>query len=120
MPRDLKPQNILVSRDGRLKIADFGLARALVPPIRPFTHEVVTLWYQPPEMLLGCKTYALHVDMWAVGVIIAEMVSVPMFNIFSYAVLLLDGSSPSLHFTSLHFTSLLVLLYTLLGLEFLV
>ncbi|RYH17912.1 hypothetical protein EON65_27915 [archaeon] len=40
MRRDLKPQNILVSRDGTLKIADFGLARAFVPPIRPFTHEV--------------------------------------------------------------------------------
>ena len=75
MHRDLKPQNILVSRDGRLKIADFGLARAFVPPIRPFTHEVVTLWYRPPEILLGCKTYALPVDMWAVGTIIAEMVT---------------------------------------------
>jgi len=73
MHRDLKPQNILVSRDGRLKIADFGLARAFVPPIRPFTHEVVTLWYRPPEILLGCKTYALPVDMWAVGAILAEM-----------------------------------------------
>ncbi len=73
--RDLKPQNILVSRDGRLKIADFGLARAFVPPIRPFTHEVVTLWYRPPEILLGCKTYALPVDMWAVGAILAEMVT---------------------------------------------
>lgn len=75
MHRDLKPQNILVSRDGRLKIADFGLARAFVPPIRPFTHEVVTLWYRPPEILLGCKTYALPVDIWAVGTILAEMVT---------------------------------------------
>jgi serine/threonine protein kinase len=73
MHRDLKPQNILISKDGVLKIADFGLARAFVPPIRPFTHEVVTLWYRPPEILLGCKTYALPVDMWAVGTILAEM-----------------------------------------------
>lgn len=81
MHRDLKPQNILVSRDGKLKLADFGLARAFVPPIRPFTHEVVTLWYRPPEILLGCKTYALPVDMWAVGAILAEMVTKrPLFQ----------------------------------------
>mmetsp|Transcript_25524 Transcript_25524/g.43054 ORF Transcript_25524/g.43054 Transcript_25524/m.43054 type:complete len:300 (-) Transcript_25524:245-1144(-) len=73
--RDLKPQNLLVSKNGRLKLADFGLARSFVPPMRPFTHEVVTLWYRPPEILLGSKTYALPMDMWAVGVIIAEMVS---------------------------------------------
>ena len=75
MHRDLKPQNILVSRDGKLKLADFGLARAFVPPIRPFTHEVVTLWYRPPEILLGSRTYALPMDMWAVGCIMAEMVT---------------------------------------------
>jgi len=73
--RDLKPQNLLVGRDGTLKIADFGLARAFVPPIRPFTHEVVTLWYRAPEILLGTKTYALPVDIWSVGAILAEMVT---------------------------------------------
>ncbi len=71
--RDLKPQNILLSKDHVLKIADFGLARAFVPPVRPLTHEIVTLWYRAPEILLGCKTYALPVDMWSVGTIIAEM-----------------------------------------------
>ena len=73
--RDMKPQNVLVSSEGCLKIADFGLARAFVPPIRPFTHEVVTLWYRAPEILLGCKTYALPVDMWSLGCIVAEMVT---------------------------------------------
>uniref|UniRef100_A0A7R9UGM7 Cyclin-dependent kinase 2 homolog n=1 Tax=Pinguiococcus pyrenoidosus TaxID=172671 RepID=A0A7R9UGM7_9STRA len=72
MHRDLKPQNLLVSKDGKLKIADFGLARAFCPPIRPLTHEVVTLWYRPPEILLGCQTYAPPVDVWAVGAILAE------------------------------------------------
>jgi cyclin-dependent kinase 1 len=73
--RDLKPQNILISRDNVLKIADFGLARAFVPPIRPFTHEVVTLWYRAPEILLGSKAYALPIDMWSVGTIFAEMIT---------------------------------------------
>jgi cyclin-dependent kinase 1 len=75
MHRDLKPQNLLVSRDGRLKLADFGLARAFCPPIRPLTHEVVTLWYRAPEILLGAQTYAPPVDAWAVGTILVEMVT---------------------------------------------
>jgi cyclin-dependent kinase 1 len=75
MHRDLKPQNMLVTRDGRLKLADFGLARAFCPPIRPLTHEVVTLWYRPPEILLGSQTYAPPVDVWAVGTIFVEMVT---------------------------------------------
>ena len=80
MHRDLKPQNLLVTNQGRLKIADFGLARAFCPPIRPLTHEVVTLWYRPPEILLGSATYAPPVDMWAIGPIIVEMVTKrPMF-----------------------------------------
>jgi serine/threonine protein kinase len=75
MHRDLKPQNLLVTRDGRLKIADFGLARAFCPPIRPLTHEVVTLWYRPPEILMGSTTYAPPVDVWAIGTIFVEMVT---------------------------------------------
>ena len=73
MHRDLKPQNLLVSMNGQLKIADFGLARAFIPPLRPFTHEVVTLWYRAPEILLGEKVYALPVDIWAIGAILIEM-----------------------------------------------
>lgn len=83
MHRDLKPQNLLVTADGRLKIADFGLARAFCPPIRPLTHEVVTLWYRPPEILLGGNSYAYAppIDVWAVGTILVEMVNkVAMFQ----------------------------------------
>ena len=81
MHRDMKPQNLLVSHQGQLKIADFGLARAFVPPVRPFTHEVVTLWYRAPEILLGEKTYSLPVDLWSAGVILCEMLNngIPFF-----------------------------------------
>lgn len=71
--RDLKPQNLLVTGNGTLKIADFGLARTFCVPFRNFTHEVVTLWYRAPEVLLGEKRYALPIDMWSVGTIFAEM-----------------------------------------------
>jgi cyclin-dependent kinase len=73
--RDLKPQNLLIDRQGTLKIADFGLARAFGVPLPAYTHEVLTLWYRPPEILLGGKKYSLAVDMWSVACIFAEMVS---------------------------------------------
>ncbi|CAI5724960.1 unnamed protein product [Hyaloperonospora brassicae] len=75
MHRDLKPQNLLVNAKGALKIADFGLARAFSLPIKKYTHEVVTLWYRAPEILLGQEVYSPPVDIWSVGVIFAEMVS---------------------------------------------
>ncbi|XP_054722380.1 cyclin-dependent kinase 14-like [Uloborus diversus] len=72
--RDLKPQNLLISETGELKLADFGLARAKSVPSHTFSHEVVTLWYRPPDVLLGSTNYSTSLDMWGVGCIFIEMV----------------------------------------------
>ncbi|KAJ8647851.1 hypothetical protein MRB53_000874 [Persea americana] len=73
--RDLKPQNLLVDKEkGILKIADLGLGRAFTIPLKSYTHEIVTLWYRAPEVLLGSTHYSTGVDMWSVGCIFAEMV----------------------------------------------
>lgn len=73
MHRDLKPQNILVAKDGSLKIADFGLARCFTPNARPLTVEVITRWYRAPEILLGSNVYTCAVDLWSAACIIVEM-----------------------------------------------
>mmetsp|Transcript_101125 Transcript_101125/g.179500 ORF Transcript_101125/g.179500 Transcript_101125/m.179500 type:complete len:325 (+) Transcript_101125:52-1026(+) len=71
--RDIKPQNLLIDSQLRLKLADFGLARAFMVPLPKYTHEVVTVWYRAPEILLGNGLYSLPVDMWATGCVFAEM-----------------------------------------------
>jgi len=73
--RDLKPQNLLIDKNGVLKIADFGLARSFCVPLRPYTHEVVTLWYRPPEILLGSTGYSTPVDIWSTGCIFTELLT---------------------------------------------
>jgi len=84
--RDLKPQNLLINRKGELKLADFGLARAFGIPMRNYSHEVVTLWYRAPDVLLGSRKYSTPIDIWSAGCIFAEMVTGrPLF----------PGSNPS-------------------------
>lgn len=73
--RDLKPQNLLIGKYGDLKLADFGLARAKSVPTKTYSNEVVTLWYRPPDVLLGSITYDASIDMWGVGCIFCEMTS---------------------------------------------
>merc|ERR1719384_651328 len=75
--RDMKAANVLITKQGILKLADFGLARAISinkngQPNR-YTNRVVTLWYRPPELLLGERNYGPAVDMWGAGCIMAEM-----------------------------------------------
>ncbi|KAL7289039.1 hypothetical protein TKK_0016993 [Trichogramma kaykai] len=73
--RDVKPQNLLISEIGELKLADFGLARAKSVPSHTYSHEVVTLWYRPPDVLLGSTEYSTSLDMWGVGCIFVEMIT---------------------------------------------
>eukprot|EP00123_Amoebidium_parasiticum_P006512 comp17442_c0_seq1/m.16860 comp17442_c0_seq1/g.16860 ORF comp17442_c0_seq1/g.16860 comp17442_c0_seq1/m.16860 type:complete len:307 (-) comp17442_c0_seq1:174-1094(-) len=76
MHRDLKPQNILLNRHTmEIKIADLGLSRFFHVFPSTYTHEVVTLWYRAPEVLLGCNTYTASIDVWSAGCIIAELIT---------------------------------------------
>eukprot|EP00258_Populus_trichocarpa_P037045 XP_024453064.1 probable serine/threonine-protein kinase At1g09600 [Populus trichocarpa] len=72
--RDIKGSNLLIDSNGNLKIADFGLATFFSSPQKqPLTSRVVTLWYRPPELLLGATEYGVSVDLWSTGCILAEL-----------------------------------------------
>ncbi|RXM27847.1 Cyclin-dependent kinase 17 [Acipenser ruthenus] len=66
-------KNLLINERGELKLADFGLARAKSVPTKTYSNEVVTLWYRPPDVLLGSSEYSTQIDMWGVGCIFYEM-----------------------------------------------
>jgi cyclin-dependent kinase 8/11 len=82
--RDLKPANIMVTSGGEVKIGDLGLARLSYKPLHSLysgDKVVVTIWYRAPELLLGSRHYTPAVDMWAVGCIFAELLSLrPIFK----------------------------------------
>ncbi|KAL0535532.1 hypothetical protein IC582_029865 [Cucumis melo] len=74
MHRDIKASNILVNNEGILKLADFGLANVINSRNKQaLTSRVVTLWYRPPELLMGSTDYGLTVDLWSIGCVFAEL-----------------------------------------------
>jgi cyclin-dependent kinase 12/13 len=74
--RDIKGSNLLIDNEGNLKLADFGLARSFsTDHTGNLTNRVITLWYRPPELLLGATKYGPAVDMWSVGCIFAELLN---------------------------------------------
>lgn len=78
--RDLKPTNLMISAGGILKIGDFGLSKRYVRANMTMTPDVITRWYQPPEILLECTNYNLGVDLWSAGCIFAELfMGTPIF-----------------------------------------
>lgn len=74
--RDIKAANILVSRDGELKLADFGLARFYNKNVKrkqDYTNRVITIWYRSPELLLGETQYGPCVDVWSAACVLVEI-----------------------------------------------
>mmetsp|Transcript_118101 Transcript_118101/g.338789 ORF Transcript_118101/g.338789 Transcript_118101/m.338789 type:complete len:442 (-) Transcript_118101:503-1828(-) len=74
MHRDLKPSNVLIMANGQLKLCDFGLSRTF-EGAGNYSTRVITLWYRPPELLLGARYYDASVDVWSAGCIFGELLA---------------------------------------------
>ncbi|NWU72464.1 CDKL1 protein, partial [Pterocles burchelli] len=73
--RDVKPENILITKHSVVKLCDFGFARLLTGPSDYYTDYVATRWYRSPELLVGDTQYGPPVDVWAIGCVFAELLS---------------------------------------------
>uniref|UniRef100_A0A2D4MH72 mitogen-activated protein kinase n=1 Tax=Micrurus spixii TaxID=129469 RepID=A0A2D4MH72_9SAUR len=73
--RDVKPENILITKHFVIKLCDFGFARILTGPCDYYTDYVATRWYRSPELLVGDTQYGPPVDVWAIGCVFAELLS---------------------------------------------
>eukprot|EP00349_Pseudokeronopsis_sp_Brazil_P011497 CAMPEP_0202977938 /NCGR_PEP_ID=MMETSP1396-20130829/84541_1 /ASSEMBLY_ACC=CAM_ASM_000872 /TAXON_ID= /ORGANISM="Pseudokeronopsis sp., Strain Brazil" /LENGTH=87 /DNA_ID=CAMNT_0049716769 /DNA_START=508 /DNA_END=771 /DNA_ORIENTATION=+ len=80
MHRDLAPSNLLLNKEGQLKIIDFGLAKHYGSPNKCYSTGVITRHYRPPEVLFGSKYYGPAVDLWSAGCIFGELLlRLPLF-----------------------------------------
>ena len=75
MHRDINPKNLMINKSGIIKLTDFGLSRSFGLPLTQLTPYVTSLWYRPPEIVLGSFFYDISIDIWSVGCVIAEMVN---------------------------------------------
>ena len=92
MHRNLKPDNIMITKNGQIKLADFSLSRICHIPHQSYTpedpkerdrsgREARRLWYRSPEILMRKDMYSFEVDMWTLGCLLAEMATgEPLFN----------------------------------------
>merc|ERR1719198_1950720 len=83
--RDIKGSNLLLDNKGNLKIADWGLARSWTEQRKHYTNRVITLWYRPPELLLGATQYTSAIDMWSVGWVASALLAVTYYMCVTYS-----------------------------------
>mgnify|MGYP002632081006 CR=1 FL=1 len=76
--RDLKPENILMNEQRVVKICDFGSAKFLNDKLN--TPYIVSRYYRAPELILACSDYTEKIDIWAIGCIFCEFLTlIPLF-----------------------------------------